>query len=64
MLVFASTAPWGGSRTLLGRAGKKMLQPMVDTHLNYIEAELAAWPWFSGQTLTAAYRAALERGGP
>ena len=89
-----------GMIPLLGRAGKKMFQPMIDTHLNYVEAELATRPWFAGQTFTAAdtmmsfplefaaskadglrghpataawlekihsraaYRAALERGGP
>jgi glutathione S-transferase len=43
-----------GMIPLLGRAGKKMLQPLVDTHLDYIETELVAWPWFAGQTFTAA----------
>jgi glutathione S-transferase len=43
-----------GMIPLLGRAGKKMLKPLVDTHLNYIEAELAARPWFAGETFTAA----------
>jgi glutathione S-transferase len=43
-----------GMIPLLGRAGKRMLQPMVDTHLNYIEGELAARPWFAGRALTAA----------
>jgi glutathione S-transferase len=43
-----------GMVPLLGRAGKKLFQPMIDTHLNYIEAELAARPWFAGQVFTAA----------
>jgi glutathione S-transferase len=43
-----------GMIPLFGRVGKKMLQPMIDTHLNYMEAELAARPWFAGQDLTAA----------
>jgi glutathione S-transferase len=43
-----------GMIPVLGRAGKKMLQPLVDTHLNYIEAELTALPWFAGQSFTAA----------
>jgi glutathione S-transferase len=43
-----------GMVPLLGRAAKKMLQPLVDTHLDYIETELAARPWFAGQTFTAA----------
>jgi glutathione S-transferase len=43
-----------GMIPLLGRAGKKLLQPMIDTHLNFIEAELAAAPWFAGETFTAA----------
>ncbi len=42
-----------GMIPLLGRAGKKMFQPMIDTHLNYIEAELVGSPWFAGQTFTA-----------
>src|ERR1700722_8717735 len=43
-----------GMVPLLGRAGKKMLQPMIDTHLDYIEAQLAARPWFAGEDFSAA----------
>jgi glutathione S-transferase len=43
-----------GMIPLLGRAGKKMFQPMIDTHLNYIESELAASPWFVGEAFSAA----------
>ncbi len=43
-----------GMVPLLGRAGKKMFQPMIDTHLGYIETELAARPWFAGEEFTAA----------
>ena len=43
-----------GMVPLLGWAGKKMFQPMIDTHLDYVESELAARPWFAGGTFTAA----------
>jgi glutathione S-transferase len=43
-----------GMVPLLGRVGQKMLRPLVDTHLDYIESELAQRPWFAGQSFTAA----------
>jgi glutathione S-transferase len=39
---------------LLGKTAKKRIQPMIDNHLDYVEAELAHRPWFAGDQLTAA----------
>jgi glutathione S-transferase len=39
---------------LLGRVAMKQFQPMVAVHVDYIESELAARPWFAGTTFTAA----------
>lgn len=39
---------------LLGKRAAARIQPMVDIHLDYVEAELAARPWFAGDDLTAA----------
>jgi glutathione S-transferase len=39
---------------LLGKVAQKKFQPMVDVHLDYAEAELAARPWFAGKDFTAA----------
>ena len=39
---------------LFGKAAQKKLQPMIDVHLDYVEAQLAERPWFAGQELTAA----------
>ena len=39
---------------LLGGRIAKRIQPMIDVHLNYIEAELATRPWFAGDQLTGA----------
>jgi len=39
---------------MLGGVAIKKFQPMIDVQLNYIEAELAARPWFAGQSFTAA----------
>ena len=39
---------------LLGKVAQKKFQPMVDVHLDYAEAELAARPWFAGKEFTAA----------
>ncbi|MDT8758351.1 glutathione S-transferase [Sphingomonas psychrotolerans] len=39
---------------LLGKAAQKKFQPMIDVHLDYAEAELAARPWFAGKEFTAA----------
>lgn len=39
---------------LMGRIAIRRLQPMIDVHLDYVEAELSRRPWFAGETLTAA----------
>ena len=39
---------------LFGKAAQKRLQPMIDVHLDYVEAELAQRPWFCGDAPTAA----------
>lgn len=39
---------------IFGKAAQKRIQPMIDTHLDFVEAELAQRPWFAGDQLTAA----------
>ncbi|UYY59051.1 glutathione S-transferase family protein [Sphingomonas sp. S2-65] len=39
---------------LFGKAAIKKFRPMVDVHLDYVEAELAQRPWFAGKEITAA----------
>ena len=39
---------------LFGKMAQKRLRPMIDVHLDYIEAELSQRPWFAGDALTAA----------
>jgi glutathione S-transferase len=39
---------------LFGKAAQKKFQPMIRVHLDYVEAELAARPWFAGKEFTAA----------
>jgi glutathione S-transferase len=39
---------------LVGKAAQKRFQPMIDVHLDYVEAELASGPWFAGEAMTAA----------
>jgi glutathione S-transferase len=55
---------------LLGKVAMKRIQPMVDVHLDYVEAELAGRDWFAADTFTAAdvmmsfpLEAARSRGG-
>ncbi|WP_375429194.1 glutathione S-transferase family protein [uncultured Sphingomonas sp.] len=55
---------------LLGKRIVKRIQPMIDVHLDYVEAELAGRPWFAGDAMTAAdimmsfpLEAARARGG-
>lgn len=43
-----------GRVPLFGKAAQKKIQPMIDVHLDYVEAELAQRPWFAGQEITAA----------
>lgn len=39
---------------LLGKRVAGRIQPMIDRHLDYVEASLADHPWFAGETFTAA----------
>ena len=39
---------------LLGRPARPTIQRMVDGHLDWLEGELAARPWFAGEEFTAA----------
>jgi glutathione S-transferase len=39
---------------LLGRLAQRRFQPMIDVHLDYIEAELTQHRWFAGTKFTAA----------
>jgi len=39
---------------LLGKVALKKFQPMVDVHVDYVESELARYPWFAGESFTAA----------
>jgi len=43
-----------GRVPLFGRAAQRKVQLMIDVHLDYVEAELAARPWFAGDMFTAA----------
>ncbi len=43
-----------GRVPLLGGIAIKKFQPMIDVHVDYVEAELAARPWFAGPSFTAA----------
>ncbi|WP_188054974.1 glutathione S-transferase family protein [Sphingosinithalassobacter sp. CS137] len=43
-----------GRIPLFGRSAQKRIQPMIDVHLDWIEAELAGRPWFAGEEFTAA----------
>lgn len=39
---------------LLGKAGQRRFQPMIDVHLDYVEIELTKRPWFAGSEISAA----------
>jgi len=39
---------------LLGRPARAPIQRMIDTHLDWLETELAGRPWFAGDSFTAA----------
>jgi glutathione S-transferase len=39
---------------IFGKTAIKRIQPMVDVHLDYVEAELASRPWFAGEEMTGA----------
>lgn len=43
-----------GRVPLFGKSAQKRIQPMIDRHLDYVEAELASRPWFAGDAFTAA----------
>jgi glutathione S-transferase len=61
---------------LLGKRVATRIQPMIDRHLEYVEACLADHPWFAGDAFTAAdvmmsfpleaarHRAGLAEGHP
>ena len=39
---------------LMGKTVARRIQPMIDVHLDYVEAELARQPWFAGEEMTGA----------
>ena len=39
---------------VMGKMAIKRIQPMIDVHLDYVEAELGQRPWFAGDELSAA----------
>lgn len=39
---------------IMGRTVVKRLQPMLDTHFDFIEEQLVLRPWFAGEQITAA----------
>ncbi|EIZ79279.1 glutathione S-transferase [Novosphingobium sp. Rr 2-17] len=39
---------------VMGKIAIQRIQPMIDVHLDFVEAELAQRPWFAGDTMTAA----------
>jgi glutathione S-transferase len=43
-----------GRVPLFGKAGQRKVQPMIDVHLDYVEAELAQRPWFAGAEISGA----------
>lgn len=43
-----------GRVPLMGRFAQGKFQPMIDVHLDYVEAELGKRPWFAGAEMTAA----------
>ena len=55
---------------IMGKIAIKRINPMIDVHLDYVEAELAKRPWFAGDEMTGAdimmsfpLEAAHARGG-
>ena len=59
-----------GRLGILGRPARKPIQATLDTHLDWLETELASRPWFAGADLTAAdvmmsfpLEASRQRGG-
>ncbi|OYY90292.1 MAG: glutathione S-transferase [Sphingomonas sp. 28-66-16] len=43
-----------GRIPLFGKSALKRLRPMLDVHLDFLEAELASRPWFAGDAISAA----------
>ncbi|MFL0413346.1 glutathione S-transferase [uncultured Sphingomonas sp.] len=43
-----------GRIPLFGKAALKRIQPMIDVHLDFVEAHLATRPWLTGDAMTAA----------
>ena len=39
---------------VFGKMAQKRIQPMIDNHLDYVEAELSRHPWFAGDEMTGA----------
>jgi len=59
-----------GMIPIIGKVAQGRLQPMIDVHLDYVEAELNTRPWFAGKQFTAAdimmsfpVEASRDRGG-
>ena len=58
------------ARGIVGKVGREFIDPQLKLHLDYIEGELAAQPWFAGDAFSAAdiqmsfpLEAAQARGG-
>eukprot|EP01137_Pigoraptor_chileana_P019381 Opistho-2@80353 len=43
-----------GRVPLLGKTAQKKIQPMIDVHLDYVEAHLSQHAWFAGDDFSAA----------
>lgn len=55
--IAANPAPWpisAISRRIAATVTDAFIAPNMKLHLDYIEAELAAYPWFAGEQFTAA----------
>ena len=55
--VAKAPAPWPVSaiaRRIAGSVQSSFIGPQLKRHLDYMEAELAAYPWFAGEEFTAA----------
>jgi glutathione S-transferase len=71
--IASNPAPWPVSaiaRRIAATVEKSFIEPNLSRHLNYMEAELNAQPWFAGEEFTAAdvqmsfpLEAAALRGG-
>jgi glutathione S-transferase len=71
--IASNPAPWPVSaiaRRIAATVEKSFIEPNLSRHLNYMEAELNAQPWFAGEEFTAAdvqmsfpLEAAAQRGG-